>query len=191
MTTTLPSSTVPATETGIACGACSHWADGRKVTVRHASVAAVRLCQTVTPDPDLSLPLVRMTSLPPVPDAPAVTPVPVTVARAVREAGEPNIPAGRYAVRGTDGVVKFYKIDKPTEGKWAGWTFVKIIAGSEEHPVRNRSARIGILAAILVDVRGASALYGREIGACGVCGRQLTDEESRARGIGPICNEKL
>lgn len=35
----------------------------------------------------------------------------------------------------------------------------------------------------------ASNRNGRELGHCGVCGRTLTDEESRARGIGPICAE--
>jgi hypothetical protein len=33
----------------------------------------------------------------------------------------------------------------------------------------------------------AMALFGREIGRCGICGRSLTDEVSRACGIGPVC----
>lgn len=33
--------------------------------------------------------------------------------------------------------------------------------------------------------------FGRLYGICVVCGRTLTDEESIARGIGPICAEKL
>lgn len=33
----------------------------------------------------------------------------------------------------------------------------------------------------------AAALYGQKLGHCGICGRTLTDEESRARGIGPTC----
>jgi hypothetical protein len=32
--------------------------------------------------------------------------------------------------------------------------------------------------------------YGMLIGKCGVCGRTLTDEESRANGIGPVCAER-
>lgn len=35
---------VPATKTGIVCAKCSHWANGTRVQVRHASVAAVALC---------------------------------------------------------------------------------------------------------------------------------------------------
>lgn len=36
----------------------------------------------------------------------------------------------------------------------------------------------------------AMSLYGREIGSCGRCGRHLTDEASRARGLGPECASK-
>lgn len=37
----------------------------------------------------------------------------------------------------------------------------------------------------------AQALYGREIGRCGRCGRLLTDETSRAVGLGPDCAQQL
>jgi len=33
----------------------------------------------------------------------------------------------------------------------------------------------------------AQALFGQEIGRCGVCGKSLTDETSRSLGIGPKC----
>lgn len=33
----------------------------------------------------------------------------------------------------------------------------------------------------------ARILFGMELGRCGCCGRTLTDETSRARGIGPTC----
>jgi hypothetical protein len=36
----------------------------------------------------------------------------------------------------------------------------------------------------------AQALFGREIGRCGKCGRHLTDESSRQRGLGPECASK-
>jgi uncharacterized protein DUF6011 len=32
--------------------------------------------------------------------------------------------------------------------------------------------------------------YGQELGECGHCGRTLTDEASRAAGIGPVCASK-
>jgi hypothetical protein len=37
----------------------------------------------------------------------------------------------------------------------------------------------------------ARALYGQEIGRCGVCGRHLTDEATRKRGIGNDCASRL
>lgn len=39
-------------------------------------------------------------------------------------------------------------------------------------------------------LREAQALFGREIGRCGRCGRHLTDEASRAFGLGPECASK-
>jgi len=99
-----------------------------------------------------------------------------------------DVPAGRYAIE-VDGVVKFYRVDRPTEGRWAGYTFVKVQASDDLHPVRGTAAQ-GILKAIAVDPREASLRYGREIGSCGVCGRTLTDEDSRNAGIGPVCASK-
>ena len=100
----------------------------------------------------------------------------------------PEVPEGRYALR-VDGVVKFYVVDQPTEGKWAGWTFVKVQASDDLFPVKGE-ARRPILEAIAQDPAAAAALYGHELGVCGVCNRTLTDEESRARGIGPVCAQK-
>lgn len=111
----------------------------------------------------------------------------------------PDVPAGRYAVRyaGRDDaaitlreVVKFYRVARPTEGRWAGFTFLSIQASDELHPIKNPDAKRQILADIAKDPAAASRLYGQEIGSCGVCGRTLTDETSRAYGIGPICRER-
>lgn len=99
-----------------------------------------------------------------------------------------TVPAGRYAVE-REGVLRFYKVDCPTEGRWAGRTFVKVMASDEEHRVNVQEAAL-VLAAIAADPEVASTRYGREIGACGRCGRTLTDEASRARGIGPDCAQK-
>lgn len=102
-----------------------------------------------------------------------------------------SVVAGRYAIAHGNGVVKFFKVDKPTEGRWAGYTFVKRVAGGEEFPVQARHEREVILTRIGLDPAAASKLYGTEIGECGVCGRQLTHEHSRAAGIGPVCAAKF
>lgn len=98
-----------------------------------------------------------------------------------------DVPAGRYALVNDDDVVKFYRVDRPVTGRWAGYTFVKVQASDDLYPVKNAADRQRILAAIAVDPRKASILYGKEIGACGVCGKTLTDPESIANGIGPVC----
>jgi hypothetical protein len=37
--------------------------------------------------------------------------------------------------------------------------------------------------------QAAQVLFGRELGQCGCCGKPLTDQESRAKGIGPVCDK--
>lgn len=128
----------------------------------------------------------------------------VKIASAVKPAREPRVPAaaldlsgvpsGRYAVPDGDTRLKV-KIDHVTEGKWAGWTFVKDAAeygqgrkyGSQRPGQTYRGAIEEQLRAIAADPRAASAAYGKLTSTCGVCGRHLEDEESVARGIGPIC----
>ena len=105
-----------------------------------------------------------------------------------------EVPAGRYAVDTEDGAINetaFYKVDRPTEGRWAGYVFVKHIVGDDEQRL-SRAASATVLAKISsVGAEAASARYGHEIGACGICGRQLSNDESRERGIGPICADKV
>lgn len=100
-----------------------------------------------------------------------------------------DVPAGRYAIE-EDGVLKFFRVDRPTEGHWAGWVFLKIQASDDLHRVRDRDRCERIYKAIAHDPRAASIRYGREIGACGICGRTLTDPDSIAAGIGPVCAGK-
>ena len=102
------------------------------------------------------------------------------------------VPAGRYAIADNNGEVRFVKVERPgPNSRWSGWTFVSLQAGDDFYPVRNRDNRASILHAIALDPREAMLRYGREIGACGHCGRTLTDAESRAAGIGPVCAGKV
>lgn len=104
----------------------------------------------------------------------------------------PEVPAGRYAVTGNEGHTVFVKVDRPTEGSYAGRTFVKIQASDELHPVRDDRTRDALLRKILADgVEAASKRYGHELNHCGVCGRTLTDADSRTAGIGPKCAAKM
>jgi uncharacterized protein DUF6011 len=104
----------------------------------------------------------------------------------------PAVPEGRYAIWNEEaGCIRFYQVQKPTEGRWNGYTFVKVMASDETWPVKDRAKREAILAEIAKDPKAASLAYGREIGACGVCGRTLTDPDSIDKGIGPVCAGRL
>lgn len=107
--------------------------------------------------------------------------------------GRVSVPAGRYAVVEDDrtNVINFYKVDRPEDGRWAGYVFVNQQVSDTEYPVKNRTRKAAVLAAIGVNVREAMERYGRELGECGHCGRTLTNDESRERGIGPVCASKM
>lgn len=118
------------------------------------------------------------------------------------------IPAGRYVidVAGTDVTLVVKDARNAPGTQW-----VAIRANGEDELVgriaegafrtsrTSRRDRVQLGAAALealVDggqaaIEAALVGYGRATGACGICGRLLTDPESVARGIGPICAEKI
>lgn len=100
-----------------------------------------------------------------------------------------KIPEGYYAI-GPIGATRFYRIDRPTSGKWAGYIFLNVQASDELHPIRNHVERLRVLKAIAEDTRAAAVRYGSEIGRCSQCNKALTNPESLAAGIGPICAER-
>lgn len=105
----------------------------------------------------------------------------------------PDVPAGRYGLSGADGQVRFYRVDRPTEGKWKGYTFVKLLIGSPgawRAEQINRSIRPQILAAIGADAEAALRLFGQKFEQCGACSSPLSDPRSRAAGYGEICAGK-
>lgn len=103
-----------------------------------------------------------------------------------------SVPEGRYALKMSDDVWKFFRVSRPTIGKWRGRVFVDYQFSDEFHPVRDRKHRNEILEAIAAaGARECSLAYGREIGCCGVCSRTLTNPESIAEGIGPVCKARM
>lgn len=99
-----------------------------------------------------------------------------------------DIPDGRYALDNSSGKgdTVFYKVwTRRNESRG-----VALQVSDDFIPVR-RSDVAGVLKRIQKDVRGSLARYGQEIGACGICGRTLTDETSREMGIGPVCRTKI
>lgn len=108
--------------------------------------------------------------------------------------GLPDVPAGHYAIasRG-DNDLLFVRVDRPTDGQWAGRTFIKMIVGGKpDAPIRDRAQVRSILERIIeAGPAEAGALYGQEIGRCCRCNRTLTDKVSRELGIGPECRRKM
>lgn len=118
---------------------------------------------------------------------------------ATKSAGQPHragdVPDGYYALKNVDGhknEVAFFRLRSPKHGNWVGYQFVDQVVGhGKRYPVKG-DAREKIYKLINEQgVNEARQLYGQEIGACGRCGRELTDDLSRSRGIGPDCWGKL
>lgn len=118
-------------------------------------------------------------------------PGPKPIARETQAAWDSlDVPAGRYAVPSATGQndLDFYRVDRPAEGKWAGYVFVRrIVGGQGDQRLRASEAADTCARIVRAGVRDSLAAYGHAIGECGVCGRTLTDEQSRAVGIGPVC----
>lgn len=102
---------------------------------------------------------------------------------------------GYFALLVQDGgvdKVKFYRVRTGSKkGKWANHVFVDAQASDDYYPVRAQDALTAVLEGILADPAAAGLLYATELGRCCRCARTLTDETSRARGIGPECFKKI
>ena len=91
--------------------------------------------------------------------------------------GAHGIRHGRYAFQPAEGPAQFYRVAQGGR--------IYVIAGPSEHPYNGKLNEA--LEAIKADTKTHAALYGQLIGQCGRCGLPLTDEVSRAQGLGPIC----
>jgi hypothetical protein len=70
-------------------------------------------------------------------------------------------------------------------------TYVGKIVGDQFLPAREASpVDRAALVTIAQNPADAATRYGQRTGTCSCCGRQLTNEESIARAIGPICAAK-
>lgn len=104
------------------------------------------------------------------------------------KSNDPDVPAGRYALE-IDGKLRFFHVNRPDNGRWKGFVFLNEQSGSELFSIRHPEPRKNILNLIAKDEESI-ARYGQELGICGMCGRELTDAESRYYGIGPVCRKK-
>ena len=105
-------------------------------------------------------------------------------------ANSAKIPDGKYALPAEDGHFVFYQIDNPTEGKWAGYTFVSQLIGSVGSWNEQRLSRQvsdGVKARIATNVEEAARMFGIKAKACSYCSSPLSNIQSRAAGYGETC----
>lgn len=100
--------------------------------------------------------------------------------RATAATSAHGIREGRYAYQPDGTQAMFLRVSR------TGRVYTQ--AGPSEHPYRGTDT--DALRWIAANQKDAAALYGQILGVCGRCSRELTDEDSRARGLGPVCASK-
>jgi Family of unknown function (DUF6011) len=92
----------------------------------------------------------------------------------------------------------FTFLDMPAKGQWPAAILVKqgetkigkIVDGKFQRFFACDDPTEARVVAAAADPAAAAKAYGLRTGTCSCCGRELTNPESRAAGIGPICAEK-
>jgi predicted RNA-binding Zn-ribbon protein involved in translation (DUF1610 family) len=121
----------------------------------------------------------------------ATATTPAYTSYAARPAAAPAVPTpakGRYAVIGDSGEWEFYRVTERSTSRWnSRKELVLMKQAGDRFNFIGREAKYAIAVKINADPKTAMKEYGVRLGMCGVCGRSLTDPESRSRGIGPDC----
>lgn len=111
-----------------------------------------------------------------------------------------NTRDGRYAVE-LDGKWTFLRFSRPKNGKRKGCLVVQTQHSEAYKPfvtfypsgslfiAQNKSILDAALMMVAADPFTSAMNYGRELGCCSRCGRELTDERSRYYSIGPECEK--
>lgn len=97
----------------------------------------------------------------------------------------PKMPDSGYYCAEYLGVLRFYAV-KPGKGKWEGRVWLNRFRSDFQDRVGREEQRV-VVAAILADPIAAREQFARETVHCFRCGRKLTDQASRDRGVGPEC----
>jgi Family of unknown function (DUF6011) len=116
-----------------------------------------------------------------------------------RRSGYLKLPDGTKVLAGSYGIktknderfvnsVSFFKL---WIGDRGGWN-LKLYVSDDTHRVQlSPATQEDILRKIAKNPMKAASRFGHEFKKCGICGRGLTNDESRERGIGPVCAERL
>jgi len=103
-----------------------------------------------------------------------------------------QVPDGRYAVPSQSGRndLDFWFVSTAPDdaGEWAGFRRVsRVVGGRADGRVRGATRTAALEAIIAAGIEDARMTYARELGRCWHCNLHLTDEASRAAGMGPVC----
>jgi Family of unknown function (DUF6011) len=193
----------------IKCGSCKD---------RHETVEQVRACYGATPEPDATerqltfiATLRRERNMPEYAgpkltkrgasstiDALLAIPKPKVQAKPEAELQTkrtpfPDVPQGYYATPSATGNndLDFWFVKRPKNGRWAGRTFVKrYLGGTGSIDTPRSAARPALEAIVALGIEKSGILFADKLGRCMNCGLPLTDEESRAARMGPVCRSK-
>jgi hypothetical protein len=119
--------------------------------------------------------------------------------RGTRRVGRIILPDGAQVTAGSYGLstedddrftndVSFFKV---WVGDRGGWSVQLYVSDDTSRVKLAFPTQLDMLKRIALDPAKASSTFGLEFGRCGVCGRGLTNDESRALGIGPVCRERI
>jgi hypothetical protein len=131
--------------------------------------------------------------------------------KAARDAAAPVLTMGKIRA-GFDNATQYLKRPKlriadiqfslaPATGVNAGCIYAVRVSDDtylgkitpDDRFIRSRDctdANSDVVARVAADPAAAASAHGHEYGYCSCCGRELTNPESVARGIGPICAER-
>lgn len=102
-----------------------------------------------------------------------------------------DVPTGSYALWNMQlNRWFFFTVSRPKNGQWKGWTFLAKHVGENRVKVRDVPYQ-QIMSKIQREPQKCAANYGHQTGRCGMCGKELTDPKSIAKGIGPVCEKRF
>lgn len=107
-------------------------------------------------------------------------------AAAEASAPVPFVEAGRYAIDNNDGALAFYRVAV----KGGRNTAVFVYASDEQRKLPAKAAAGVLRKLAATDLEAARTRFGVESRKCWKCGKRLTQEHTRAAGIGDECAGK-
>lgn len=104
-----------------------------------------------------------------------------------------TVPDSKYAIEEVSGAITFYEVRTGTK-KWSHMQFVDRLVGApgdwQKYPVKGEAKR-RVMETIDTDPKAAAIAFSKHFTVCAVCGSPLSDPESMAAGLGPICAKRF